>query len=112
MRRSAFTAAIAAICLVLVSTLAGCQSRTQVSPVPSSAPVGKSTQSIQVDGTTRTFHLYRPRHLPPRAPLVVMLHGGFGSGSQAEQYYGWDQEADRDGFVVVYPDGMNHAWNT
>ena len=90
--------------------LAGC--RSTASPVPASAPVGKSAQSIQVGGVSRTFHLYRPQKLPSQAPLVVMLHGGFGSGSQAEQYYGWDQEADRDGFVVVYPDGVNHAWNT
>jgi poly(3-hydroxybutyrate) depolymerase len=28
---------------------------------------------------------------------VVMLHGGGGSAAVAEQYYGWDQEADREG---------------
>jgi polyhydroxybutyrate depolymerase len=112
MGRTAFTARCAAICLILVSALAGCQSRTPASPVPASAPAGASTQSVQVDGATRTFHLYRPRNLPTRAPLVVLLHGGFGSGTQAEQYYGWDQEADHNGFVVVYPDGLNHAWNT
>ncbi|ACU73945.1 polyhydroxybutyrate depolymerase [Catenulispora acidiphila DSM 44928] len=112
MRRSAFTAAVAAMWLVLATALAGCQSRTHASPVPSSAPVGGSAQSIKIGGATRTFHLYRPHNLPARAPLVVMLHGGFGTGTQAEQDYGWDQEADRDGFVVVYPDGVDHAWNT
>lgn len=45
------------------------------------------------------------------APLVVMLHGGFGSGAQAEKAYGWDGEAARNHFVVVYPDGVDHAWN-
>ena len=109
MRRNAFTAA-ASLCLILVAALAGC--RSQASPVPASAPVGASSQSIQVGGLTRTFHLYRPHNLPPRAPLVVMLHGGFGSGTQAEQAYGWDKEADREGFAVVYPDGLDRAWNT
>ena len=108
MRRSAL--ALVSLCLVLVSALAGC--RSAASPVPASAPVGKSAQSLQVGGVTRTFHLYRPQKLPAQAPLVVMLHGGFGSGTQAEQSYGWDQEADRDGFAVVYPDGLNRAWNT
>jgi polyhydroxybutyrate depolymerase len=112
MRRTAFAAAVISICLVVMSALTACQSRSSASPVPASAPFGKSAQSVQVDGVTRTFHLYRPRSLPPRAPLVVMLHGGFGSGDQAEEYYGWDREADGNGFVVVYPDGVNHAWNT
>ncbi|GAA1273642.1 PHB depolymerase family esterase [Kitasatospora nipponensis] len=57
-------------------------------------------------------------HAPPtvaggaarRLPLVVMLHGGFGSGRQAEQAYGWDAEADRHGYLVAYPDGIDHAW--
>lgn len=102
--------ALAALCLLLLSALTGC--RSQASPAPASAPVGASSQSIQVGGLTRTFHLYRPRNLPSRAPLVVMLHGGFGSGTQAEQYYGWDKEADGHGFAVVYPDGLDHAWNT
>lgn len=110
MRRNTSTIVAASICLVLLSALAGC--RSQASPVPASAPVGASSQSMQFGGLTRTFHLYRPRNLPARAPLVVMLHGGFGSGTQAERYYGWDEEADRNGFAVVYPDGLDHAWNT
>jgi len=75
-------------------------------------PVGSSTQMLTVDGRTRTFRVYRPAALPSGpAPLVVMLHGGFGDAGQAESTYGWDQEADREGFVVAYPDGLNHAWN-
>jgi polyhydroxybutyrate depolymerase len=93
---------LAVICLVLVSSLTGCRSRAQASP----------SQSLQFGGVTRTFHLYRPQHLPTPAALVVMLHGGFGDGTQAERSYGWDQEADRNGFVVAYPDGLDRAWNT
>ena len=76
-------------------------------------PVGSSEQHITVDGLDRTFHVYRPASLPPSgaAPLVVMLHGGFGSGSQAEDAYGWDAAADAHGFVVAYPDGENRAWD-
>jgi len=41
----------------------------------------------------------------------MMLHGGFGTGEQAEGYYGWDALADAQGFTVVYPDGVDRAWN-
>jgi polyhydroxybutyrate depolymerase len=72
-----------------------------------------SPQQMRFDGATRTYRVYRPANLPrDRAvPLVVMLHGGFGDGAQAERAYGWDAEADRKGFVVVYPDGLYRAWN-
>jgi polyhydroxybutyrate depolymerase len=39
-----------------------------------------------------------------------MMHGGLGSGEQAENTYGWNARADAAGFVVAYPDGLNRAW--
>jgi polyhydroxybutyrate depolymerase len=61
----------------------------------------------------RTFRTYRPESLPAggAVPLVVVLHGGAGSGAQAERAYGWNAAADRDGFVVAYPDGVGRSWN-
>jgi polyhydroxybutyrate depolymerase len=73
--------------------------------------VGQSSQTIEAGGTSRTFHLYRPQGLPDGAPLVVMLHGGFGNGAQAEHSYNWDSEADNGHFLVAYPDGLVRAWN-
>jgi polyhydroxybutyrate depolymerase len=101
--------------LLAVTALSGCGGAgAQVAGPPAQAvlPVGSSTHSIEVGGVSRTYIVYRPASLPARAPLVVMLHGGFGSASQAQKSYGWDAEADRGHFVVAYPDGLNHAWNT
>src|SRR5436190_846142 len=81
-------------------------------PAAGAMPVGTSEHTLDIGGTTRTFHVYRPARLPAQAPLVVMLHGGFGSGNQAERTYGWDAQADAAGFVVAYPDGLHRAWNT
>lgn len=83
------------------------------SPIADAGPIplGRSTATLTVGGLTRTYHLYRPVGLSRSAPLVVMLHGGFGSGTQAERSYGWDTEADASHFLVVYPDGIDHAWN-
>jgi polyhydroxybutyrate depolymerase len=58
--------------------------------------------------------LYRPASVarPSGAlPAVVVLHGGFGTGRQAEGAYGWDARADAHGFLVAYPDGLSRAWN-
>jgi polyhydroxybutyrate depolymerase len=72
---------------------------------------GSSVHTISVGGHDRTYRLYKPAGLPASAPLVVMLHGGFGSGAQAEKSYGWDGLADSSKFIVAYPDGLNRAWN-
>jgi polyhydroxybutyrate depolymerase len=93
--------------LLAVALLAGCRSASQQQDHPT---LRSGTQTITVDGRERSFQVYRPASLPERAPLVVMLHGGFGSASQAESYYGWDAEADANHFLVAYPDGVNHAW--
>ena len=81
-------------------------------PAPGRADVSR-THSITVDGRARNYRLYRPASLPQSqpAPLVLSLHGGFGSGAHDEAAYGWDARADEAGFVVVYPDGVGHSWN-
>ncbi len=101
--------------LLAVTGLSGCGGAAARVAGPSASPAlpaGSSTHSIEADGVSRTYIVYRPASLPAKAPLVVMLHGGFGSGRQAENSYGWDAEADQGHFVVAYPDGLNRAWNT
>jgi polyhydroxybutyrate depolymerase len=100
------------LAVTAVSGCAGAGAHVAVPPAKPVLPVGSSTHSVEVDGVSRTYLVYRPASLPAAAPLVVMLHGGFGSASQAEKSYGWDAEADQEHFVVAYPDGLGHAWNT
>ncbi len=57
---------------------------------------------------------------PPgqRQPVVLVLHGGAGSADAQRRRTGFDEVARREGFTVVYPEGMpsgrdgQHAWNT
>ncbi|OBK56611.1 alpha/beta hydrolase family esterase [Mycobacterium kubicae] len=100
----------AVILLGVVLVLAGCAHRG--APPPVGFGPGTSVHTITVGGTARTYRLYQPEGLPATAPLVVMLHGGFGSARQAEKSYEWDDLADSEKFVVAYPDGLNRAWNT
>lgn len=66
-----------------------------------------STVNLAHGGRDRRYHL----HVPPQAanaaglPLVVVLHGGGGNGEYARDSMGFDEVADREGFVVAYPDG-------
>ena len=49
-------------------------------------------------------------HVPPSydgkqpVPLVIMLHGGGGTGQGAARETGWDAKADQAGFLAVFPD--------
>lgn len=79
-------------------------------------PVGKTTEgSVMVSAKARTFRV----HVPPsyradRAMAIVLaFHGGGGSGKQMEESSLLDVQADREGFVVVYPDGTGvlGTWN-
>ncbi len=63
------------------------------------------------DGRSEETIVYVPSSVVKPAPLVVMLHGGFGSASQARRAYGWDAAADKHGFVVAYPNGKSRSWN-
>lgn len=84
-------------------------------PAPSTSaagiPVGRSSFTLTVAGAERTVRLYRPAGLTEPAPLVVMLHGGYGSGAQAETSYRWDEAAESGGFLAAFPDGTNRSWN-
>ena len=76
----------------------------------SQAEIGSQSVTLSSGGRVRSYRLYRPTDLPARAPLVVMLHGGFGDAALAERAYGWDAQADAGHFVVAYPEGINRAW--
>ncbi len=107
-------AAVVTAAAVAVAALAGCRGQSGQPAGQASAaavPVGSSAHDISLGGVTRSYIVYRPASLPAAAPLVVMLHGGFGSASQAEKSYHWNAEADAGHFLVAYPDGLNRAWN-
>lgn len=74
-------------------------------------PPTESHSFTTADGTQREYLLTMPRGLPSGAPLVVMLHGGFGSADQAQQSYGWSELAATKRFAVAFPDGLGRAWN-
>jgi len=94
--------------LGLLLALTGCSGvhRTET-PLPD----GTTVHTMPFGGLDRTYRIHKPTGLVAPAPLVVMLHGAFGDGEQAENSYGWDQLADSTKFVVAYPDGIGHTWN-
>ncbi|WP_369720573.1 PHB depolymerase family esterase [Bradyrhizobium sp. LLZ17] len=67
-----------------------------------------AADTIDVDGTKRSYTAQLPAKKP--APLMVVLHGNTQDGADMIARTAWPQVAKREGFAVVFPDGLNHAW--
>ncbi|MGE0242224.1 MAG: PHB depolymerase family esterase [Parvibaculaceae bacterium] len=69
-------------------------------------------RTIRHDGKERSFRLTVPKFSDERAlPLVIGLHYYPGSGRGFETLTGFSDLAEREGFLVAYPDGLNDAFN-
>jgi polyhydroxybutyrate depolymerase len=65
------------------------------------------------DETPRTYALYIPESYDPAVamPLVLALHGRFGTGVGTASLTDMNQLAEKYGFIALYPDGINQEWN-
>ena len=77
-------------------------------------------QKLMHDGIERSYVVREPRQLQAYKdpiPLVLVLHGGGGNADSAARITGFSSKADKDGFIVVYPEGTSRirgklqTWN-
>lgn len=83
------------------------------------AQAPSAERTLRSGGVTRSYRLHVPSALgiagaganAGAAPLVIVLHGGGGSGRRIEEHTGMSRLADRAGFIAVYPNGVRGRWN-
>jgi polyhydroxybutyrate depolymerase len=74
---------------------------------------GNSTVTLQSGGMSRSYLL----HIPPGydgmkpLPLVFDVHGYTSFASEQMMRSKWDKMADKEGFVLIEPEGVNKSWN-
>jgi len=82
---------------------------------PAFAAMAESTrtQVVKVGGLTRTYRLHVPDALRKNRdlPLVIAFHGSGVDGAAMEKFSKFSELADREGFIVAYPDAIGHEWN-
>ena len=82
------------------------------SAVTLAAPVSETLKS---GGDLRNYWLVRPEGIEKTkpAPLLMVLHGSAGSGEDmmTVTQRGFERLADKEKFVVVYPDALERRWN-
>lgn len=70
---------------------------------------------LDVSDLRRDYYLYLPpvyRSSEDLLPLVVVLHGGGkGDGLSLEKNTEWASLAEKEGFITVYPNGIDGNWN-
>lgn len=78
---------------------------------------GTEEGEIEVGDRDRTYLYHHPPGwgAPENAgktfPLVISLHGRMGQGISQESLTHMTDVADREGFIVVYPDGFRRSWH-
>jgi polyhydroxybutyrate depolymerase len=82
--------------------------------MPALAP-GSYQRTLVVKGLSRTYLLHVPPGLDNRLPVPVVLafHGFGGNGLGFQDWTGFNDVADQNGFLVVYPEGEggDNSWN-
>jgi len=68
---------------------------------------------IIVDDITRSFVVYMPDGISTtqKPPVLISLHGRFGTGAQMMGFADFRPIADKEKFVIVCPDGISKSWN-
>jgi polyhydroxybutyrate depolymerase len=107
--RAIFPAALAFV--LGIHVLAG-QGLRQARLGGSETEAADPERRITVDGRQRSYLLHRPPGGPGKPMgLVLVFHGGTETGADAARISGFNREADRAGFVVAYPNGVDRHWS-
>lgn len=112
---------LAAAC-VLVGSLSACGSDSGSEAGESSASLGCSDGTLdssvthvdlEHDGASRSYEIYVPSTYDgsTAVPVVLNFHGFTSSGIGQQENTQMDETAAREGFIVVYPNGLDNSWN-
>lgn len=99
-------------CLIGALFLAALLGMTTLVAPAASAQAADTLRTVVSGGIKREYILHMPRGAPagPK-PLVIALHGALQPAGMMQRYLDLDAVADREGFVVAYPKGLNLLWN-
>lgn len=73
----------------------------------------ETKEKVTVDDVDRTFLVRRPKGYNPQQhyPVVILLHAMNQDADDIERLTGFDQTADKDGIIAVYPFALHGRWD-
>jgi polyhydroxybutyrate depolymerase len=82
------------------------------------AAAGTESKTLEFGGRTRTYLVHAPEGYDGKTPLalVLVLHGALQGATNVEPVSGMSAKADKEKFLVVYPNGTSRSglaptWN-
>ena len=76
---------------------------------------GLQLESLTWEGRSRTYQVYFPLETfaSESLPILFVLHGGGGNATEIQfsTRRRFNELADMQGFIVVYPEGVENRWN-
>jgi polyhydroxybutyrate depolymerase len=98
---------VGAAAMIFVLVLCGC-SKNPAAVEKYEPGTHKRTLDLRVLGFNRSYLIHIPRNYnrAEARPLIVALHGAFSTADEMEKETGFSELADREGFLVVYPNGI------
>ena len=102
--------------LVLMLVLSACNHSNGTRPANTVLLSTIKTGSVEATLTSGNDTRHYLLHVPPTyqadtpTPLVINFHGYGSNSTQEEALSDMSRKADRAGFLVIYPDGLNHTW--
>ncbi|MDY0076132.1 MAG: T9SS type A sorting domain-containing protein [Bacteroidales bacterium] len=63
------------------------------------------------DGQTRSYIYYLPDQISEPLPLLIAMHGYTQTANSIMNFSAFNQLADEQNFMVVYPQGIGNSWN-
>lgn len=98
------------LCTLCLIVQTGCSDREG-----DGEPQYRYEATLRVGGRVRAYVVKLPKTYYdsdsniPQHPLVIALHGTGGSARQMEATYGLNEKADKEAFVVAYPEGVRSS---
>lgn len=96
------TAACAALLVILLVPIHGYPEKK-----------GCVRKTLALGASSRSYMVYRPAGAAEGKPLplVIMLHGMHGNGIVMSMISGFNELAEKNNFIVLYPDAYGPLWN-
>ena len=69
-------------------------------------------EEVVSNDLVRRYHIHLPSNYEASnsLPLLIALHGHLGTGKKMIKQTGFNRIADREEFIVVYPEGFKRGW--
>lgn len=101
--------AISLVTGILFLSWTGCSNNANLEQ-PSGITPGDYTFQISAGSLDRKYVVHVPALYSEDCPtaVVIMFHGGGGTAQDVMTETGWDEKADRAGFLAVFPEGSRN----